>query len=521
MKKLLFTLALTFVAFTANAQSFIYDVNQDGAINVTDIACLANKILGVQNPGEEQTPFYLKCPDDHHPHMIDLGLPSGTKWACCNVDADKPEAYGGYYAWGETEEKSEFGYKTYQYYQDGNYVDIGNDIAGTQYDVAHVKWGGSWQMPSESQIRELVGLCSFTMTIVNGTEGAKFTGPNGGSIFLPAQSSGGSLAGGSGIVGEYWSSTPFSGSGTSGSAHMLSFREDHVTTQNGYGRISGLCVRPVCITAKPLFLSTNNLLVNLGTEAMVEISGSGSYTISLSNPILRTFLMSAPSDFPDTQLQFQSYATGSTVITVTDNASGKSQKINVTVIKTCPDGNHPHIVDLGLPSGTKWACCNVGASEPFDFGGYYAWGETKEKWNFSWDNYAHCDGSSETCHDLGADIAGTEYDVAHVKMGGSWRMPNYDQIDELFKNCSFTWISMNGNYGHKVTGPNGKWIFLPAAGCYNKDYNVMGEGIRGFYWSSTPQSHPATANELYLVSGRAGWYWNLKYAGLSVRPITK
>ncbi len=78
MKKLLTIFALMLVAFTANAQS---------------------------------------CPDNNHPHMIDLGLPSGTKWACCNVGATTPEAYGGYYAWGETEEKDYFDQENYEFFE--------------------------------------------------------------------------------------------------------------------------------------------------------------------------------------------------------------------------------------------------------------------------------------------------------------------------------------------------------------------------------------------------------------------
>lgn len=109
MSKNLFTLTLLLVALTAKAQS---------------------------------------CPDDNHPHMIDLGLPSGTKWACCNVGATKPEEYGGYYTWGETEEKSVYDWSTCKYWTDSNgdgyaddyeFTNLGSDIAGTGYDVAHVK----------------------------------------------------------------------------------------------------------------------------------------------------------------------------------------------------------------------------------------------------------------------------------------------------------------------------------------------------------------------------------------------
>ncbi len=178
------------------------------------------------------------CPDDNHPHAIDLGLPSGTLWACCNVGADKPEAQGGHYAWGETETKSVYTTVTYLYatgvdedgdgwYDDyhsdtndtGVYQNLGNykgeseegsiyDIADTQYDVAHVKWGGSWVMPSREQQEELRGNSTCKLTEMNGIYGHLFTGANGGSIFLPAA---GYRAGyyrcHAGESGYYWSST--------------------------------------------------------------------------------------------------------------------------------------------------------------------------------------------------------------------------------------------------------------------------------------------------------------------------
>ena len=134
---------------------------------------------------------YFTCPDDHHPHPIDLGLPSGTKWACCNVDTDHPENqsptnYGGYYAWGETETKSTYNRSTYKYYNNGDYVSLGSDIGGTKYDVAHVKWGDPWVMPTEELLAELKNNCTFTWTTQNNVIGCEFTGPSGGSIFLPA-----------------------------------------------------------------------------------------------------------------------------------------------------------------------------------------------------------------------------------------------------------------------------------------------------------------------------------------------
>ena len=141
---------------------------------------------------------YTSCPDDHHPHLIDLGLPSGTKWACCNVGASKPETRGEEYAWGETEYKNYCSLENYTLCPNGdvNSFPFYGDIAGTEYDVAHVKWGGKWQIPSMEHLKELVNVCSSEWTQNNGVNGRFFTGPNGGKIFLPAETN----------WGEYWSS---------------------------------------------------------------------------------------------------------------------------------------------------------------------------------------------------------------------------------------------------------------------------------------------------------------------------
>lgn len=120
--------------------------------------------------------------------------------------------------------------------------------------------------------------------------------------------------------------------------------------------------------------------------------------------------------------------------------SGQTANIEATVSANqssslCPDNNHPHLIDLGLPSGTKLAFCNVDTDHPenqspANRGGYYACGETETKTTYDWSTYTHCDGLSSTCHNLGNDIAGTQYDVAHVKWGGSWVMPSQEQQNE-------------------------------------------------------------------------------------------
>ena len=194
-----------------------------------------------------------------------------------------------------------------------------------------------------------------------------------------------------------------------------------------------------------------------------------------------------------------------------------------TSFKQCPDDNHPHKIDLGLPSGTLWACCNVDAKKPEDYGGYYAWGETSTKsCEYSWDTYKHCDGTRESCHNLGSSICGTQYDVAHVKWGGSWLMPTEEQILELLDKCNKgEWMTQNGVKGRKFIGPNGGSIFLPAAG-YHWGIGLGYVGGDGHYWLGTQDTeYEDYAYGLNFGSDGADRNYFNRYVGLSVRPIAR
>lgn len=182
---------------------------------------------------------------------VDLGLPSGTKWATCNIGASSPTGYGNYYAWGETEIKNIYKLNTYRYYANGIWINIGNDISGSQYDVAYAKWGGTWRMPTREQEYELLEKCTYTWVMVSGIGGYKFVGPNGNSIFLPAASyyyDGGqnpqSIQDGTGM---YWSSTAYEPE----YAYAISFNNNSqkYTNQMSIGkycnRDCGAPVRPV------------------------------------------------------------------------------------------------------------------------------------------------------------------------------------------------------------------------------------------------------------------------------------
>ena len=188
---------------------------------------------------------------------------------------------------------------------------------------------------------------------------------------------------------------------------------------------------------------------------------------------------------------------------------------NATII-LCPDNNHPHVIDLGLPSGTKWACCNIGASEPSAFGNQYAWGETETKSKYTWETYIYCNGSKETCQDIGTNIARTEYDVAHVKWGGSYQIPSVDDIKELIDNCTKRSVTYEGIY---YTGPNGNTIFVPS-----RMYGWSDEtGHHGNYWTSdlSDELHIAMNWFVWESVYPAKWNNNGRESGFFVRPVAK
>ena len=177
------------------------------------------------------------------------------------------------------------------------------------------------------------------------------------------------------------------------------------------------------------------------------------------------------------------------------------------------------MVDLGL--SVKWAGWNVGASRPEEYGGYYAWGELHEKSDYDWDTYQYYDQENDECIFIGNNISGTQYDVARVQWGGSWRMPTEAEIKELISKCDWTWTTYNGVAGQKVTGPNGNCIFLPAAG-WRLGTSVFHQGSYGYYWSgSLHEGYSYFAYKLSFDRGSVLWGSSDRYRGYSVRPVSE
>lgn len=168
-------------------------------------------------------------------------------------------------------------------------------------------------------------------------------------------------------------------------------------------------------------------------------------------------------------------------------------------------------VDLGL--SVKWATCNIGADSPEEYGDYYAWGEASTKDNYTADTYSY------NQQNIGSDISRTSYDVAHVKWGGSWRMPTKAEYEELENRSTWTWTTKGGHKGYKVKGPNGKSIFLPAAG-YRCEAGLVYAGANGIYWSSAVYDS-YYAWELGFYSSSPSVFSYFRYHGQSVRAVSE
>ena len=187
-------------------------------------------------------------------------------------------------------------------------------------------------------------------------------------------------------------------------------------------------------------------------------------------------------------------------------------------------------VDLGLPSGLKWAKCNVGAESETDYGDYFMWGSVtpntadectwaKAPFN-NGDSYYNADAFKLVKNTVCPNgILTKEYDAASQIMGGGWRMPTKDELKELIDNTMNEWTQVNGVNGRKFTGSNGNYIFIPAAGLCD-DGSVYDVGSNGYVWSSSLYTSDLyNAWNLYFRSGDCGMDGSNRYGGITVRGV--
>lgn len=250
MKKILFVATMLAMVLSLSAQRQMY-VWQDGVKTTYEVANVDSITFGkVENPD----PNTGATGSENGYEYVDLGL--SVKWATCNVGATKPEDYGDYFAWGETEPKSTYDWSTYKYCNGSNttltkyntsssYGTVDNKTTlELSDDAARANWGGSWRMPTTEEQDELRNNCTWTWTTQNGVNGYKVTGTNGNSIFLPAAGYRyDSSLDSAGSYGDYWSSSLYTGYPSY--AYDLYFDSSDVGWYSS-DRYYGLSVRPVC-----------------------------------------------------------------------------------------------------------------------------------------------------------------------------------------------------------------------------------------------------------------------------------
>ena len=409
---------------------------------------------------------------------VDLGLPSGTLWATCNIGANKPEGYGNFYAWGETSAKNTYNWESYRYAQGTSW----NDPRLTKYcsksdqgnngfadnlttllpkdDAATANWGKGWHSPSRAQWEELLEYTTNKLIKQNGVAGCLFTSKkNGRTLFLPAAGN----------------------------------RIDSELNDAGYD-------------------------CSYWSQSLDTRFPDCAWIISY--------------DWDDCNIYHAPRDIGYNVRPVREEARQR---------KLAAEKKHKYI-DLGLPSGTLWATCNIGASKPEDYGDHFAWGETQTKSSYNVESYKYSQGSfkkdnglvnprlTKYCNksDMGnngftdnlTELQASD-DPAAVNWGNGWHTPTKEQWQELLDNTINLWTTQNDVLGRLFIAKNGKTLFLPAAGaCVDSQLNYANSF--GCYWSKSlyTGAYPLYAWELYFRSdlcevAEDGY----RCHGISVRPV--
>ena len=294
-----------------------------------------------------------------------------------------------------------------------------------------------------------------------------------------------------------------------------------VTANDGSG-VQATCNVEVKQYVTSISLNKGSLSLPIGAESTLSVTSilpdnanDKTYTWSSSDNAIATV---------DNSGKVTAKAKGKVFIRATANdGSGRFSSCSVVVYRI------PEAVDLGL--SVKWASFNIGAGAPEEYGDYYAWGETQTKSDYWFGSYKFGDSiygpfskyntKSSYGYVDNMTVLDPEDDMAHVRLGGNWRMPTDAEWKELITKCTWTWTTQNGVKGRKVTGPNGNSIFLPAAG-NRTGSSLKSGGSYGYYWSSSLcTDNPYGALCVEFTSENVDRYGYSRCYGLSVRPVTE
>lgn len=406
---------------------------------------------------------------DDSDSYVDLGLPSGLKWATMNLGANSPDAFGDTYAWGHTTPGYVGSWSDYSFYSSGStdedvtftkYFATGSDnvILDLEDDAANVQLGGCWRMPSVYEWYELLTYCDIEKETIGYTEGyrvtSKVSGYTGKSIFLPA-----------GQSDFYWSSML-----SSFDSKYAQFFYPKEKTCSNVSRKSGNYIRPVYDE------SLNPGGVTVASKAMCEINGQTLYVAE------KNLGASSPED------PGKYYAWGETTgYTTSDN----------------------HIFGYQFYTFT--------ANDSYEVFSKYVYDTETQHWGGagSPDNLTHLQAAD---------------DAATAALGGGWHMPSADEIWALIEQCDWAWDS--GRNGYVVSGRyqySGNSIFLPAGGsCYGRIYADLSDvGVEGCYWGSdlsTASQYNDGSPWARMISFASDHIYHsstTRYAGANIRPVKK
>lgn len=474
--------------------------------------------------------------------FVDLGLPSGKKWAIGNLVKDSQGNYsigeetdwGTYVSWGNIIGHNEGeGYD----FSDANYDSTpgkqvaanipGNDAA---HDIALATLGTPWHMPTKEDFQELYDNTDSEWVadyLGTGVAGRKFMKKSDHSVYVFFPASGlynGTSLNNRGTYGFYWPSSFYSAT----SAYRLNFNSSSVLPQDSSSRRFGFTVRPVQSSMRTVTITV--------TGDTVE---GVSLTLTDSDGVQHTATTDASG-----KAEFTLVAYGSATL----SAAGKSFSPS-TVTVSASSGSFTvemseRFVDLGLPSGLKWAQGNIikngdnyeiGAET--DYGAYVSWGNIVPHFSSNGSTFddGYNWGSNNTgpyASTPGAGIAFTSqgegfsedsgYDAARELLGGKWKMPTTLDFKELNDNCTSTWVTdYNGSgvAGRLFTSKiNGATLFFPAAG-YGYSSSLYRRGSYGRYWSRSLYSSDS-GYYLYFDSSSVGPQSSYcRYYGFSVRAV--
>ena len=465
-------------------------------------------------------------------YVVDLGLP--VKFLNHNYGAFAPEELGSYYAFGETSEKASYTSDNYQH-KSGT---PGRDIRLTNYDVAHVKLGGGFSMPTRAEWQMLVDSCeTWTWTTLNGRNGYKVTGKNGNHLFLPAAGSRrGSSASENASRGLYRTSTMLENGERR--AFYFNMKSDVHEIKIDDELWNGQSVRPVVSTGVQMTdgtvvqVMTDSAQCRFQTQQATLFGTLNGYGKAKAKAALEVgFLVGTAAQVADGK---------GTMVTATVTGDGRYSAVfnmpkdtaycyrayvreldgSITLANTLQFGRA--YADLGLPSGNLWSSISIGCVSPEEQGNYYAWGETTIKATYTQANHRWFDGHIYTFPDgCLRDIQATKYDVAAVEWGGSWVTPNKADLQELLDNCAVAEASVGGVPGwrltSKVAGYTDRSIFMPKTGWRRAALNDYRKS--GYFMSS--ELSESRNDYAYELNGNTLDGGLLHSDAIPVRPVNK